>query len=106
MMEKRFQSKSMEQLLKESADNNTPATEEEFPQGFKFFFNDRTHLVVKAWVDSGTQFREVQASDGHNEVLQVSTLRKDAATPGFVPLELTEQEKIMVKLLKAAQNSN
>ena len=58
--------------------------------------------MKRAWFDGGEEFRFIQSTTtGEENYIPLHVLQKDTESPDFVPLELTERERLMLK----AQNN-
>lgn len=53
--------------------------QENFPKGSRFVMNNKIHHIVESFVDSSTEWRKVVSDVGEEELVMLSTLKKDAA---------------------------
>ena len=93
MMEKHFTSQSVQKL----GSPEPEAPRETFPVGTKFELNGLTYYVIKAWIDTSTDWRHLSGPNGADQQVQLHTLIKDSQSKGFRWLDATPVEKLFMK---------
>jgi len=74
------------EVLKETRSNT------EFPKGTKFVMDHKIHRVIEEFTDSSTDWRRTMSDTGDEELVMLSSLKRDLDAGALKFIEATKQE--------------